>query len=129
MSPGPLWSSVNSICLGHLRQGLPSGWSVAAPVPRFLLVPFQENMMHFLPAIVQSPSYVQFFVSPWTIAHQAPLPMEFSRKKYWSGLPFPSPGDLHNPAIEPTCPALAVGYFTTEPSGKSFFSSSSHQNS
>ena len=51
-------------------------------------------------------SHVWFFVTPWTVAHQAPLPMEFSRQEYWSGLPFPSPGDLPNPWIEPGSPAL-----------------------
>ena len=39
--------------------------------------------------------------TPWTVAHQAPLPMEFSRQEYWNGLPFPPPGDLPNPRIEP----------------------------
>ena len=45
-------------------------------------------------------------VSPWSIAHQAPLSMEFSRQEYWSGLPFPAPGDLPNPGIEPRSPSL-----------------------
>ena len=49
-----------------------------------------------------------------TIAHQAPLSMGFSRQKCWSGLPFPSPGDLPDPGMEPTAPALAGGFFTTE---------------
>ena len=44
--------------------------------------------------------------TPWTVAHQAPLPMGCSRQEYWSGLPFPSPGDLSNPGIEPRLPAL-----------------------
>ena len=46
-------------------------------------------------------SHVQFFVTPWTIAHQAPLSMGFPRPEYWSGFPFPSPGDLPDPGIEP----------------------------
>ena len=45
--------------------------------------------------------HVQLCVTPWTVAHQAPLSMEFSRQKYWSGLPHPPPGDLPNPGIEP----------------------------
>ena len=45
-------------------------------------------------------SRVQLFVTPWTVAHQAPLSMEFSQQAYWSGLPFPPPGDLPNPGIE-----------------------------
>ena len=46
-------------------------------------------------------SCVQLFVTPWTVARQAPLSMGFSRQEYWSGLPFPSPGDLPDPGIEP----------------------------
>ena len=49
----------------------------------------------------QSHSHVQLFVTPWTVAHQAPLPMEFSRQEYWSGVLFPTPGDLPDPVIEP----------------------------
>ena len=48
------------------------------------------------------------FVTPWTVTRQAPLSMGFPRQKYWSGLPFPSPGDLPNPGIEPVSPALAA---------------------
>ena len=51
-------------------------------------------------------SHVQLSVTPWTVARQAPLSMEFSRQDYWSGLPFPSPGDLPDPGIEPGSPAL-----------------------
>ena len=61
------------------------------------------------------------FVTLSTIAHQAPLPIEFSRQEYWSGLPFPPPGDLPNPGIEPTSPAspaLQVYSLPTEPPGK-----------
>ena len=58
------------------------------------------------------------FVVPWTIAYQAPLPRGFPRQEYWSGLPFSSPGDLPDPGIEPTSPALADEFFTTEPPGK-----------
>ena len=58
--------------------------------------------------------------SPWTVAHQAPLSMGFSRQEYWSGLPFPPPGDLPHPGIKlasPEVPALAGKFFTTEPPG------------
>ena len=58
---------------------------------------------------------VQLFVAPWTVAYQAPLFMGFSRQEYGSGLPFPTPGDLPNPGIEPASlatPALAGGFFT-----------------
>ena len=53
-----------------------------------------------------------------TIVHQAPLPMEVFRQEYWSGLPFPPPGDLPDPGIEPVSPALAGGFFIIEPPGK-----------
>ena len=58
------------------------------------------------------------FVTPWTVAHQSPLSMGFLRQEYWSGLLFPSPEDFPNPGIEPMSPALAGGFFTTEPPGK-----------
>ena len=60
-------------------------------------------------------SCVQLFVDSWTVAHQAPLSMEFSRQEYWSGLPFLNPVDLPDPGIEPvsfSSPALAGGFFT-----------------
>ena len=66
-------------------------------------------------------SWVQLFVTPWTVAHQAPLFMAFPRGEYWSGLPFPSPGDLPNAGIKPqspVSPSLVGGFFTTEPPGK-----------
>ena len=66
-------------------------------------------------------SCVGLFATPWTVAHQAPLPVEFPRQEYWSGLPFPSPGDLYKSGIEPVSlasPALAGRLFTTEPQGK-----------
>ena len=64
----------------------------------------------------QSFSSVPCFVTPWTVARQAPLSMGFSRQEYWSGLPFPPPGDLPDPGAEPASlksPALAGGFFTT----------------
>ena len=57
-------------------------------------------------------------MTPWTEAHQAPLSMEFSRPEYWSGLLFPSPGDLPNPGIEPGSPTLQVDSLMSEPPGK-----------
>ena len=64
----------------------------------------------------QSLSRVQLFAAPWTVAHRVPLSMEFSRQDFWSGAPFPPPGDFPNPGIELaslTSPALAGGFFTT----------------
>ena len=58
------------------------------------------------------------YVTPWTAARQAPLSMGFSRQEHWSGLPFPSTGDLPHPGTGPMSPALAGGFFTTDPLGK-----------
>ena len=55
---------------------------------------------------MKSVSHVQLFVTPWTAAYHTPQSMEFSRQEYWNGLPFPSPGDLPDPGIEPGSPAL-----------------------
>ena len=67
---------------------------------------------------VKTLSRVPLFVTPWTVAYQAPLSMGFSRQEYWSGLPFPSPGDLPDPGIEPRSPAFQADALTTEPPGK-----------
>ena len=64
--------------------------------------------------------HVRLFVTPWTVAYQAPLYMEFSRQEYWSGLPFPSPGDLPDPGIEPGSLALQANALPSEPPGKLF---------
>ena len=61
-------------------------------------------------------------MTPWTVTHQLPLSMGFPRQEYWSGLPFPFPGDLPDPGVKPMSHALAGGYFTPEPSGKPMFS-------
>ena len=69
----------------------------------------------FIYTVLSCFSCVQLFVTPWTVAHQGPPSMRFSRQAYWSGLPFPPPGDLLNPGIEPTSlvsPALAGRFFT-----------------
>ena len=60
-------------------------------------------------------SRVRLFVAPWTVAYRAPRSMEFSRQEYCSELPFPSPGDLPNPGIEPRSPALQADALPSEP--------------
>ena len=72
-------------------------------------------------ACTQSLSYVWLFATPWTVACQASLAVGFSRQEYWSGMPFPPPGDLPDSRIEPASPAffaLAGGFFTTAPPRK-----------
>ena len=67
---------------------------------------------------MKSLSCVWLSVTPWTVAHQAPPSMEFSRQEYWSGLSFPSPGDLPDPGIEPRSPELQADALPSEPPGK-----------
>ena len=85
------------------------------------------------PACVPRPcSRVRLFVTPQTVTHQAPLSMGFSRQGYWSGVPFPLPGDLPNPGIEPSfikSPALAGEFFTTRDTWEAHRSLGSWENS
>ena len=67
---------------------------------------------------VKSLSRARLFATLWTVAYQAPLSMGFSRQEYSSGLPFPSPGDLPDPGIEPRSPTLQADGLTSEPPGK-----------
>ena len=72
-------------------------------------------------------SCVWLFATPWTVAHQAPLSIGFSRQEYWTGLPCPPPGDLPNPGIQPkslVSPALAGEFFTTSPTWQAHILSS-----
>ena len=72
-------------------------------------------------ACTRTLSHVQLFVTPWTVAHQARLSMEVSRQESWSGLPFPPPGHLPDPGMEPVplaSPTLAGRFITTLPPGK-----------
>ena len=82
----------------------------------FLIVKTRRKTPYGLCA--QSLSRVQFFATPWTVAHQAPLSRGFSRQEYQSGFPCPLPGDLPNPGIEPRSPTLQVDSLSTEPQGK-----------
>ena len=74
--------------------------------------PFSKKLKLFK---VKSLSRVQLFATLWTVAHQAPPSMEFSKQEYWSELPFPSPGDLPDPGIEPRSPILQTDASTSEP--------------
>ena len=67
---------------------------------------------------VKSLSRVRLFATPWTVANQAPPSMGFSMQECWSGLPFPSPGGLPDPGIEPRSPALQADALLSEPAGK-----------
>ena len=67
---------------------------------------------------MKSLSHVRLFVTSWTVAYQAPPSMEFSKQEYWSGLPFPSPGDLPKPGMEPGSSTLQADALPSEPPGK-----------
>ena len=79
-------------------------------------IKFQKCSLFFSVSVCQSLSCVRLFATPWTLDFQAPLPMGFSRQEYWSGLPFPSPGDLPNPGIEPRSYALQTDSLLCVPS-------------
>jgi len=68
--------------------------------------------------VVQLLNLVRLFAALWTVAHQAPLSLGLSRQEYWSGLPFPPPGDLPNPGIKPKSLALQADSLPSEPPGK-----------
>ena len=70
-------------------------------------------------------SVIQLCLALWTVARQAPLSVGFFRQEHWNGLPFPSPGDLPDPGIEPRSPALQGDALTSEPPGKPLMSGSS----
>ena len=91
----------------NLQMGLYIHKLVTRPIAIWDKGPFKKKMSSLqnwcfyinLLFVVQSLSYVRLFVTPWTAAHQAPLSMGFSRQEFWSGLPFPSPGNIPEPGI------------------------------
>ena len=87
------------------------------PLPHDSLVLFHNTSLYFVCLVTKL--HLTFFATSWTVASQAPLSMGFPRQEYWSGLSFPSPGDLPNPGIELASPELAGRFFTTELPGKS----------
>ena len=97
--------------------------SLALPPVIFLPGDSPAHCSYFCPQEIsprvemKSLSRVRLFETPWTVAHQGLPSMGFSRQEYWSGLPFPSPGDLPDPRIEPRSPALQADALTSEPPG------------
>ena len=79
---------------------------------------FDHSCMCVCVCVCKLLSRSQLFVTPWVITCQVPLSMGFSRQEHWSGLPFPSPGDLPNPGIKPGSPTLQVDSLPAEPPGK-----------
>ena len=117
---------LKSICFSfspYLVQTL----NISLLLQQHTLSPFGLNLLLLILLLlvkvkVKSLSRVRLFVTPWTVACQAPPSMRFSRQEYWSGLPFPSPGDLPNPGIKPMSPALQADALTSEPPGKPSYS-------
>ena len=110
LSPTRLHSTSDTNCKPKL---LPVLWLTSCKSEVLTISPTQDAKVK-----VKSLSRIRLFATPWTVAYQASLSMGFSRQEYWSGLPFPSPGDLPNPGIEPGSPALEADALTSEPPGK-----------
>ena len=112
-----VWHLVSSHSLpGEEARGqVTLGGPILSSYP--LLLPWKEGK-HPACMCVLSHSTMLTPLTPWTAARQAPLSTEFSRQEDWRELPFPPPGDYPDPGIKPTAPALAGGFFTTEPPGK-----------
>ena len=92
-----------------------------APVPPKELETTEHAHMHCSLRKVKESEIAQSCLTvcyPWTVAHQAPLSMGFSRQEYWSGSPFPSPGDLPDPGIKPRSPTSQADTLTSAPPGK-----------
>ena len=113
--------------VGNLISGSSAFLKISLIIWKFmvhiLLKPGLENFEHYFTSVwkkvkLKSLSRVQLFATPWTVAYQASLSMGFSRQEYWSGLPFPSPGYLPDPGVEPRSPTLEADALTSEPPGK-----------
>ena len=109
------WSGLPFPSPGDLpNSGIKSG----LPHCRQTSEPPGKPRLHWVFKKVKSLSRVRLFATPWTVADQAPPSMGFSWQQYWSGLPFPSPGDLPDPGIKPGSPAFQADALTAEPRGK-----------
>ena len=111
-STAPSWNSHPTVVLSQLYAGkihFPVLWIPGLLLPQ---ARFSRQVSIQRKVKVKSLILVWLFAIPWTVAHQAPPSMEFSRQEYWSGLPFPSPGDLPDPGIKPRSPALQANAFT-----------------
>ena len=101
MDGGTLWAAIYGVTQSRTRLKRLSS-SSSSLIYASLMAQLEKNLLAMQEKVkVKSLSRVQLFATPWTVAYQAPLSMGFSRQQYWSGLPFPSPGDLPDPGIEP----------------------------
>ena len=104
-------------CLEYTPRNRTAAWYLSSSFS--ILRKF--HIVFYVLCCAQSLSHVQLLVTPWTVACKAPLSMGFSRQEYWSGLPFPPPGDLPNPGTEPRFPTLQADSLPDELPGKSCF--------
>ena len=105
-----LWGLAGQSWNPYCRQSGKVGWTLGQILQGRSSYDLSTDQTTWLPRLNSLKDYsfscVWLFVTPWTVAHQAPLSMELSRQEYWSVYPFPSPGDLPNTEIEPGSPAL-----------------------
>ena len=104
------------LCVTHRRQPtrLPHPWDSPGKNTGVGC----HSLLQCMKVKVKSLRHVRLFATPWTAAYQVPLSMGFSRQEWWSGLPFPSPGDLPYPGIKPGSPTLQADTLPSEPPGK-----------
>ena len=119
-----MWSRLMALGWGHTHE-LSGGSKLTVWILKSEIFPgckgrekVTGRAMKWRKSEVKSLSHVQLFATPWTVAYQAPLSMGFSRQECWSRLPFPSPGDLPDPGIEPRSPTLLADALQSEPPGK-----------
>ena len=103
-------------CISCFGRQVLYHWATWGALYTFIIMQIKSESSTYL--LLSYFSCVRFFATLWTVACQVPLSLGFSRQEYWSGLPFPSPGDLPNPGIEPGSPTLQADALTSEPPGK-----------
>ena len=112
---GEAWrAAIHGVAVGY-DWATELNWTECSSLPLEIFLALKSTLSHMgMCCVVLSRfSHVQLFATVWSIAFEAPPSIGFSRQEYWSGLPFPSPGDIPNPGIEPGSPALAGRFFTT----------------
>ena len=100
------------------RSSWPRDWTQISCIVGRRFTVWATREVHAIQSNVSSLSRVRLFATLWTIANQAPPSMGFSRQEYWSEVPFPSPGDLHDPRIQPGSPSLQADALPSKPQGK-----------
>ena len=124
MDRGAWWAAVHGVARSRTRlSDFPSlkksmGQQIKKESRKYFKTTTKKmQLIKSMKVKVKSLSHVQLFVTPWTVTYQDPLSMGFSRQEYWSGLPFPSPGDLPDPGIKPRPPTLWADTLPSEPPG------------